>query len=298
MAEKIRIGNDIDVRWSLIDAEGQPYNLEGRDVAIEIEIGGKKRYRVSELDVSGNTVHFVYWGKDQKYTGPCDLKFIENNGEREMVTFDTQEAFTLVSHSWLAVDPGELPETIQIEVVTLASNLMERVGPKGDNAGFGTIDAEVDANVGVPSVVVVTSGPDTAKNIHFSFRNLKGETGAQGPIGPEPVITIDAEGRIYADGVLLSEVLKNAVDRANDVSSDMEEYNAHPPRINGATDHWEIWDVVNHVYVDTGVNATNVPYATFNIDLSTGSLIMTYSTTYAGPTFSLNRSNGNLQITI
>ena len=45
----------------------------------------------------------------------------------------------------------------------------------GDAAGFGTVDAEVDEFTGTPSVSVQTSGPNTAKNIHFSFRNLRGE---------------------------------------------------------------------------------------------------------------------------
>lgn len=53
-------------------------------------------------------------------------------------------------------------------------------GPKGDTgsaAGFGTVTASVDSNVGTPSVDVTISGPDTAKNITFTFHNLKGDDG-------------------------------------------------------------------------------------------------------------------------
>lgn len=59
-------------------------------------------------------------------------------------------------------------------------------GPKGDTgtaAGFGTVSATVDANVGTPSVSVTASGSDTAKNFVFEFHNLKGATGPQGPQG-------------------------------------------------------------------------------------------------------------------
>lgn len=59
-------------------------------------------------------------------------------------------------------------------------------GPKGDTgtaAGFGTVSATVDANVGTPSVSVTASGSDTAKNFAFEFHNLKGATGPQGPQG-------------------------------------------------------------------------------------------------------------------
>lgn len=53
-------------------------------------------------------------------------------------------------------------------------------GAKGDTgsaAGFGTVSATVDSSVGTPSVDITTSGPDTAKNITFSFHNLKGDDG-------------------------------------------------------------------------------------------------------------------------
>ena len=50
-------------------------------------------------------------------------------------------------------------------------------GETGEPAGFGHVTATVDANIGTPSVTVQESGPDTAKNYTFAFRNLKGETG-------------------------------------------------------------------------------------------------------------------------
>ena len=59
-------------------------------------------------------------------------------------------------------------------------------GNPGDAAGFGAVTATVDANVGTPGVSVQTSGPDTAKNITFAFRNLKGETGVT-----SCVVTVD-----------------------------------------------------------------------------------------------------------
>lgn len=53
-------------------------------------------------------------------------------------------------------------------------------GQDGAAAGFGTITASVDANVGTPSVAVTESGPDTAKNLAFAFHNLKGADGEPG----------------------------------------------------------------------------------------------------------------------
>lgn len=182
MSQKIRIGNDIDIRWSLVDADENPYILEGRDVRIELNVGTKK-VRIKDIELDGNTVHFVYYGKDQRYTGSYILKFIENDGVVDMVTFDTKDAFTLVEHSWLAIDEGEEPERVYLEFVTVSSNLMERVGPPGPAAGFGDVTASIDEGIGTPYVDVSTSGPNTAKNITFNFHNLKGEQGQQGQQG-------------------------------------------------------------------------------------------------------------------
>lgn len=62
-------------------------------------------------------------------------------------------------------------------------------GAPGTAAGFGTPTANIDANVGTPSVEISASGPDTAKVFQFTFKNLKGakgetgETGAKGETG-------------------------------------------------------------------------------------------------------------------
>lgn len=50
-------------------------------------------------------------------------------------------------------------------------------GDTGSPAGFGTVSATVDANIGTPSVEVTASGSDTAKNFAFAFHNLKGQKG-------------------------------------------------------------------------------------------------------------------------
>ena len=81
-------------------------------------------------------------------------------------------------------------------------------GPSGPAAGFGEVSAEVDGGISSgtnpPGVVVTASGPDTAKNLHFSFQNLRGQTGPAGTAGPP--------GPAGADGADGKSAYQQAVD--------------------------------------------------------------------------------------
>ncbi len=81
-------------------------------------------------------------------------------------------------------------------------------GPSGPAAGFGEVSAEVDGGISSgtnpPGVTVTASGPDTAKNLHFSFQNLRGQTGPAGTAGPP--------GPAGADGADGKSAYQQAVD--------------------------------------------------------------------------------------
>lgn len=66
-------------------------------------------------------------------------------------------------------------------------------GETGLPAGFGTVTATVDNNVGTPSVEVTTSGADTAKNFSFAFHNLKGEGSVRSVNNQTGDVVLDAE---------------------------------------------------------------------------------------------------------
>ena len=58
-------------------------------------------------------------------------------------------------------------------------------GQPGAAAGFGEPTATVDDTSGTPSVIVTSSGPDTAKIFNFQFSGLKGADGANGADGQQ-----------------------------------------------------------------------------------------------------------------
>lgn len=74
-----------------------------------------------------------------------------------------------------------------------------------------------------------------------------------------------------------------------------QEYSGKPPIIQNDT--WWTWDAEQGEYVDTGESARgDVMYATFEINMDTGELVMYTPDGYTGPVFSL--SDGFLEVTI
>ena len=74
----------------------------------------------------------------------------------------------------------------QYDFVTDLSGAQGIQGPQGNPgaaAGFGNVTATVDNTTGTPQVSVQSDGPNTAKNISFSFTGLKGEKGEKGDPG-------------------------------------------------------------------------------------------------------------------
>lgn len=76
----------------------------------------------------------------------------------------------------------------QYDFVTDLSGAQGIQGPQGNPgaaAGFGNVTATVDNTTGTPQVSVQADGPNTAKNISFSFTGLKGEKGEKGDPGQD-----------------------------------------------------------------------------------------------------------------
>lgn len=67
-------------------------------------------------------------------------------------------------------------EHVEIELINKLS-IQGQQGNNGQSAGFGEPSASIDNNVGRPSVIITTSGPNTEKIFNFNFKNLKGEKG-------------------------------------------------------------------------------------------------------------------------
>lgn len=126
---------------------------------------------------------WLSWTNNADMPNPAPIKIVGDDG----VSITDVEQITESSE-----DDG-----INIVEVTLSNDEKYRFqvrngsqgkpGVPGVPAGFGNVTASVDGLTGIPTVVVQTSGLDTAKNFHFEFSGVKGEQGQQGIQGIQGV---------------------------------------------------------------------------------------------------------------
>lgn len=98
--DKIRLGNDIEMRWSIFTRDGDnkvPYNLEGR--ALTLSVVNRTGESEIEFFAEGNIVTGVFRGRDQRILGKHGVILRENNGKDGMRTIDACDAFELVACS-------------------------------------------------------------------------------------------------------------------------------------------------------------------------------------------------------
>lgn len=138
--KKIRLGNDIQFNWSLLNSEGEPYNIEGADLRITYTTF-RGVTEVTNFSVSGNVVSWIFRGKDQKILGYYIVTLQQNAGEDNMLTVDKCDAFRLVARSCDA--GGETScSHLQIETVDITSTLDVQQIATGGTAKWNEIEGK------------------------------------------------------------------------------------------------------------------------------------------------------------
>lgn len=136
--EKIRIGNDIDILWSITAVSSGtefPYDLSGRSLTLYLKNAFGKE-EIKDYTIEGGSLRFRYYGKDQKKAGRYSLILVENAGMEGMQTVDECDAFELVQCSCEA--GGEKESAVEIATLHLESKMsVGPVGPQGERGPQG-----------------------------------------------------------------------------------------------------------------------------------------------------------------
>ena len=211
--------DDVQCELDLLVVSGVLVNAEITDVSVEtlepgseatVEMGGTPSRRTLHFGIpegmpgkDGAAAGFGY------VTATVDAK----TGIPEVVVTtsgpDTAKNFTFEFHNLKGSElVGVSAETLPAgsdATATLGGTPEERTIafgiPEGVPAGFGEVTSETDRETGIPWVDVTIDGPNTAKNLHFSFHRLT------------PSITADEKGNIYSNDTLVSTVIPDTISK-------------------------------------------------------------------------------------
>lgn len=119
--KKIRIGNDLNITWSVITKEKEPFPLDEKDVTLYMVNPFHQRVALDGVAVTGNSVRWTFYGMDQKHVGKYSLELVLNEYDSGMVTIDTCDFVELVARSCQA--GGDAPGDVSVESIELSSEL-------------------------------------------------------------------------------------------------------------------------------------------------------------------------------
>lgn len=117
--KRIKIGNDINISLCVLTAgEGRP--LEGRNLRLVLRDpkGGEQDV---DFTIVGNTVAFVYPGRQQRHIGRYSVELWENDGEPRQAVADVNGAFELVR--WSDEQGGNDAAELQTDALELVVEL-------------------------------------------------------------------------------------------------------------------------------------------------------------------------------
>lgn len=171
--QSLRIGTDRTIIWK-IGYNGEPYDMTGKNIRLQVTAPNYS-FCVPKNDIiiNGNTIIWVFRGKDQKQLGPYTLTLTENSGLDAMLTFDIRNAFCLVSHTdqETGQDPAEL-RILEIEfesdLATLGLLLVRNPIDHGDAPNTAQLHGEKNRAISEASVALGSNNLTGLKGWYYA----------------------------------------------------------------------------------------------------------------------------------
>ena len=181
---RIRIGNDIPIRWAVTRC-GVPEDFAGKSLKLYMRTAYSET-EVTDFAVNGNVLSWTFPGAAQKATGTYTFTLVENEGLDDMATVDACDALKLVACTCSAecaesvevasdIDVpanGRTPvfETGETETLDPGSPATSEVEPSGRDEDGNPV---YRLNVGVPE------GQPGKTPVFSAGRTVTGEPGTQ-----------------------------------------------------------------------------------------------------------------------
>ena len=153
--KRLRIGKDFGLTWKIKAkkaGENAPYTPSSDSLLLLVTPYNKVKAEGATFD--GDTVRWIFRGKDQKHPGVYGLELVENQGKNGMITIDTCKGFELVEHT------------------------CEETGQDGESLIFDTLEFITDVELNALRGPQGEQGP-------VGPQGEPGKDGAQGPAGPQ-----------------------------------------------------------------------------------------------------------------
>lgn len=187
---RYRIGKDVANRIR-VRTNGEYTPIAGRDIRLQMtDSKGCKTWENFTI-VDDYKMLFVFYGKDQKYTGTYQLTVWENYGNVGQTVVDCIGAFRLVANTTL--EGGEDPEGLDTEVNDLELDISSTAEGGADGVGIQSIEQTTTSTEdgGINEVTATLTNGVTST---FQIRNgQKGSTGERGERGPQGIQGIQGE---------------------------------------------------------------------------------------------------------
>ena len=190
---RIRIGNDIPIRWAVTRC-GVPEDFAGKSLKLYMRTAYSET-EVTDFAVNGNVISWTFPGAQQKATGTYTFTLVENDGLDDMATVDACDALKLVACTCSA----ECAESVEVASdIDVPANGRTPVFATGETE---TLDPGSDA-----TAEVVPSGKDDDGNPVYRL-NLgipEGQPGKTPVFSAEQAVTgepgTQASAKVNEDG--------------------------------------------------------------------------------------------------
>ena len=126
---KIRIGKDLEMRWTLFDSENEPLDFTGKELSLFLITPLMSRIEL-DFAISRNIVSASFKGTEQRIPGQYRLTLWINKGKDGQNVVDCCKAFELVPLS--CMEGGNSESDVDVVTVDLQSNF--DVGISGESA--------------------------------------------------------------------------------------------------------------------------------------------------------------------